>query len=76
MDEPLDGVDGAEEVNRDARPVTIDGDTVIRPAPANAATIHDLLQHLRHQGILGVPELLRRDGDTETVRFIEGGLRG
>lgn len=76
MDEPLDGVDGAEQVNRDARPVTIDGDTVTRPAPANAATIHDLLQHLRDQGIVGVPELLRLEGGTETVRFIEGDSGG
>lgn len=76
MDEPPDGVDHAEAVNRDSRPVTIDGDTVTRRAPANAATIHDLLRHLRHQGILGVPELLRLEGDTETVRFIKGDSGG
>ena len=40
MDEPPDGVDHAEAVNRDSRPVTIDGDTVTRRARANAATIH------------------------------------
>ena len=71
-DETLNARDRAAEVNRAARPVVIDGGTVTRPAPANAATIHDLLEHLRRQGILGVPELLRLDGDTETVRFVEG----
>jgi Phosphotransferase enzyme family len=72
MDEPLGAGDRAEEANREARPVIIDGDTVTRPAPPNAATVHDLLQHLRHQGIFGVPEPLRLEGATETLRFIEG----
>jgi thiamine kinase-like enzyme len=76
MNESQGSVHRAEEVNRAARPVSIDGDTLTRPAPANAGTIHDLLQHLRRQGILGVPELLRLDEDTETVTFVEGDSGG
>ncbi len=64
--------DRAEQVNREARPVGIDGDVVSRPVTASTTTVHSFLRHLRAQGLDCVPEPLDvRDG-VETLRFIAG----
>lgn len=49
------------------------GDTVLRPANGNSATIHALLRYVRRAGFDGVPEPLGLDpnGD-ERLRFIPG----
>lgn len=51
------------------------GETVQRPAGAWTPTIHQLLRHVRAQGLLSVPEPLGFDGEQETVSFIAGEVR-
>jgi hypothetical protein len=49
------------------------GDTVLRPANENSATIHALLRHVRRAGFDGVPEPLDLDSDgDERLRYIPG----
>jgi aminoglycoside phosphotransferase (APT) family kinase protein len=76
MSEELDAAERAAKANREARPVSLEGETVVRPAATNAATIHDFLHHLRGEGILGVPELLHLGEGTETLRLIVGDSGG
>lgn len=54
------------------RPIEVDGDVVRRPAGPWTPTVHAFLRHLRTQGVGDVPEPLGIDGDTETLRWIEG----
>lgn len=62
----------AQEANRDARPVTIDGTRVLRPRRDITPTVHHLLSHLRAGGVTDVPEPLSIDVDHDVVGFVEG----
>jgi hypothetical protein len=66
----------AAEVNALHRPVVMTGETVTRPAGPAAQTVHSFLRHLRTQGLECVPQPLSRDGDTETLRYIDGDSGG
>jgi aminoglycoside phosphotransferase (APT) family kinase protein len=71
-DDALEAAGRAERVNREARPVSVEGEVVSRPSSSATSTVHSLLRHLRAQGLDCVPEPLDvRDG-VETLRFIEG----
>jgi hypothetical protein len=49
------------------------GDTVHRPLPANAATLHALLRHLRAtSAAIEAPLPVGIDGDVEIVEFVHG----
>ncbi|TDC25358.1 aminoglycoside phosphotransferase family protein [Streptomyces sp. 8K308] len=53
--------------------VTLRGDVVRRPAPANAKAIHDHLRALRRQGFDGAPRPLRITADgREELGFVPG----
>jgi aminoglycoside phosphotransferase (APT) family kinase protein len=72
VDDPLDAVDRAAEVNARFRPVEIDHDTVTRPATRSTPTVHTLLRHLRSRGVLDVPEPLGIQDGRESLRFVPG----
>ena len=48
------------------------GDVVVRPAPANSATIHRFLRHLVADGVEIAPEPRSFDNGRERLRFIPG----
>lgn len=62
----------AAEVNERFRPVHLTAETVTRRAGPQTKTVHSFLRHLREQGLDCVPEPLSLDGDTETLRYIDG----
>lgn len=62
----------AQEANRQARPVTIDGPRVLRPRREVTPTVHHFLSHVRAEGVAGVPEPLSIDADHDVVGFVEG----
>lgn len=62
----------AAEVNEQFRPIELTAETVTRPAGTHTPTVHSFLRHLRAKGLDCVPEPLSLDGETETLRFIEG----
>jgi Ser/Thr protein kinase RdoA (MazF antagonist) len=62
----------AAEVNEQFRPVKLTAETVTRRAGPQTRTVHSFLRHLREQGLECVPEPLSLDGDTETLRYIDG----
>ncbi len=62
----------AADVNERFRPVKLTDETVTRRAGPHTRTVHSFLRHLRDQGLECVPEPLSLDGDTETLRYIEG----
>jgi hypothetical protein len=59
-------------VNELHRPVHLTAETVTRPAGPGAVTVHSFLRYLRGQGLQCVPEPLSLDGQTETLRYIDG----
>lgn len=65
-------MDRAAEVNEQLRRIELTSETVVRPAGPHTATVHAFLRHLRAQGLDCVPEPVSLDGETETLRFIEG----
>ena len=62
----------ASEVNEHFRPIELTSETVVRPAGPHTRTVHSFLRHLRQKGLDCVPEPMSLDGETETLRFIEG----
>ena len=66
----------AADVNERFRLVELTDETVTRPAGPQARTVHSFLLHLHDQGLECVPEPLSLDGDTETLRYIEGDSGG
>ncbi|MDQ2740559.1 MAG: hypothetical protein M3Y35_18505, partial [Actinomycetota bacterium] len=62
MDDAL-AARSAEAVNAEARPVTISGNVVTRPASSTSGTVHAFLGHLRGKGLICVPEPLGIDDD-------------
>ena len=62
----------AAEVNEQLRPIELTAETVARPAGPHTPTVHSFLPHLRQKGLDCVPEPVSLDGETETLRFIEG----
>jgi Ser/Thr protein kinase RdoA (MazF antagonist) len=72
MEDAVEAGGRAERVNREARPVRIDGDVVSRPSTSGTSTVHGLLRHLRTRGLDCVPEPLDDRDGVETLRFIEG----
>lgn len=62
----------AADVNEQFRQIELTSETVTRPAGTHTATVHSFLQHLRAKGLDCVPEPVSLDGETETLRFIEG----
>ena len=62
----------AAEVNEQFRPIELTAETVTRPAGAHTPPVHSFLRHLRAKGLDCVPEPVSLDGETETLRFIEG----
>lgn len=62
----------AADVNEQFRPIVLTTETVTRPAGPHTPTVHAFLRHLREKGLDCVPEPLSIDGETETLRFIEG----
>lgn len=66
----------AAEVNERFRQIELTAETVVRPAGPQTATVHSFLGHLRAKGLDCVPEPVSLDGDTETLRFIEGDSGG
>lgn len=66
----------AAEANELFRPVHLTDETVTRPAGPGAKTVHSFLRHLRDQGLDCAPEPLSLDGDTETLRYIDGDSGG
>lgn len=72
MSDAFEVGDRAELANRDARPVSITGNIVSRPASPSTSTIHGLLRHLRDRGLIGVPEPLGVEAGVETLTLIEG----
>ena len=66
----------AAEVNEQFRTIELTAETVTRPAGPHTATVHSFLRHLRTQGLDCVPEPVSLDGETETLRFIEGDSGG
>ena len=69
---PVDFLAAAQEANRLARPVTLEGDRVLRPRRAGTATVHSFLRHLRANGVTSVPEPVGVERTTEVLRYIEG----
>ncbi|WP_460691321.1 phosphotransferase [Nocardioides flavus (ex Wang et al. 2016)] len=59
-------------MNERFRPVELTAETVTRPAGPQSATVHSFLSHLRDKGLECVPEPLSLDGETETLRYIDG----
>jgi aminoglycoside phosphotransferase (APT) family kinase protein len=76
MEDALEAGRRAEQANRDARPVHIDGEIVVRPSTPATPTVHSLLRHLRGQGLDCVPEPLDDRDGVETLRFIPGASGG
>lgn len=66
----------AAAVNEQHRPIHLSAETVTRPAGAHTPTVHSFLRHLRAKGLDCVPEPVSLDGETETLRFIEGDSGG
>jgi hypothetical protein len=62
----------AAEANEQFRPIVLTSETVTRPAGPHTPTVHSFLRHLRSNGLDCVPEPVSLDGETETLRFIEG----
>ena len=62
----------AAEVNEQLRPIELTAETVARPAGPHTPTVHAFLRHLHDQGLDCVPEPVSLEGQTETLRFIEG----
>ncbi len=62
----------AAEVNEQFRPIELTAETVTRPAGPHSPTVHSFLRHLRAKGLDCVPEPVSLEGQTETLRFIEG----
>ena len=62
----------AAEVNERLRPIELTAESVTRPAGPQTPTVHAFLRHLRAKGLDCVPEPVSSDGETETLRFIEG----
>lgn len=62
----------AADVNERFRSIELTTETVTRPAGPHTTTVHSFLRHLRAKGVDCVPEPLSLDGETETLRFIEG----
>jgi len=52
--------------------VTFLDDLVLRPVRPWTATIHELLAHLRREGLTSVPQPVGIDGEVEAVRLIPG----
>ena len=52
--------------------VVRDGETVRRPLPVNASTLHAFLAHLRSTSGVEVPRLIRTEEETEVVQFVPG----
>jgi hypothetical protein len=53
--------------------VTRDGDQVVRPATANATSVHDFLTKIRSNGFIGVPASFGLDGDgRHRLEFVDG----
>lgn len=66
----------AAGLNEQHRPIELTAETVTRPAGPQTATVHSFLRHLRGKGLECVPEPLTLDGETETLRFIDGDSGG
>lgn len=66
----------AAEVNEQFRPIELTTETVTRPAGPHTQTVHSFLRHLHEKGLDCVPEPVSLDGETETLRFIEGDSGG
>lgn len=66
----------AAEVSEQFRPIELTAETVTRPAGTHTPTVHSFLRHLHAKGLDCVPEPLSLDGETETLRFIEGESSG
>ena len=62
----------AAEVNEQLRPIELTAETVTRPVGPHTPTVHAFLRHLRAKGLDCVPQPISLDGETETLRFIEG----
>jgi hypothetical protein len=72
----LDGIRRAARVNIEARPVSIDGARVTRPASPASRTVHSFLRYLCAKGIDGVPEPLDLQEGRETLRLVKGASGG
>ena len=59
-------------MNNEFRPVDVRAETVARRAGPQTRTVHSFLRHVREQGLDCVPEPLSLEGDTETLRYIDG----
>mgnify|MGYP005994938473 FL=1 len=68
----LEARDRAAEVNEQFRQIELTAETVTRPAGEHTPTVHSFLRHLRAKGLDCVPEPVSLNGETETLRFIEG----
>ena len=64
--------DASSDALDDLRPVTIEDGVVTRPAGPWSSTVHDLLRHLRDQGLTCVPEPLEVADGVERLVLVEG----
>jgi len=66
----------AAELNEQFRPVELTDEIVTRRAGPQSVTVHSFLRHLRDRGLDCVPEPLSLNGNTETLRYIDGDSGG
>lgn len=72
MNEVFEAAARAEKANQEARPVSIGGEVVTRPASAATPTVQAFLRFLRRNDVASVPEPLTLDANNETLRYIPG----